>query len=272
MDWLSIAISSIALLVSISSFQWNKAQHNLNQLQNNAKKFCDNMQEFIELGTEHCLSSFKFEMENICHIVDKERQSVAYNDLQLEFSKRKNICQENHKKVMESIEFLWIQGQVYNNALMKWLNKTLNEYYLKLSRFYGDLSDINFIVCASKKGLLTKERKEFVNAFFDNIRDLLDYNIVFIVLKKEIAGYFGRLSLVDVGLFGKTKSALIKIENDIMRFIEDFGLEEAISKKDYTKIRKCCLNCGEKFDSFVKEEQANFLQFLRAEKYTDAEQ
>ena len=63
MEVTTIAISIIALLVSISSFQWNKAKHNLNQLQDNAKKFCDNLQEFIGLGTEHYLTLYKYEIE-----------------------------------------------------------------------------------------------------------------------------------------------------------------------------------------------------------------
>ena len=266
MEGLTIAISIIALMVSISSFQWNKAKHNLNQLQDNAKKFCDNLQEFIKSGTEHHLTSFKFEIENIYHITDKEKKNIAYNNLQFEFSKRKDICQRKHQETIESIDFFWVQRDVNNNELVKWLNEILNDYYLKLNRFYNDLPEIDLIVLATQKGLLGKEQLDFVNSFFDNIRDLLDYYVALLVLKKELAGYFGRLSLVDVGLFGSTKKTLIKIENDIMRLIKEFGYKEAIMQKDYTKIKKLCLDFGEGSDEFVEEEKTDFLKFLSAVK------
>ena len=255
MDGLTISISIIALFVSISSFQWNKAKHNLNQLQDNAKKFCDNLQKFIELSTEHNLTVHKFEIENIYHIKDSESKDITYNNLQIEFSKRKDNCQNKYKQLMESLEFFEIQGESSKNELIKWLNKSINEYHLKLNQFYGDLFDINLIVKAAEKGLLTKENKQFVDNFYNNIRDLLDYQAMFSVLKTDISGYFSKLSLVDVGLFGKTKGALIKIENDLMRIIIEFGFENAITKKDYVKISKQCLDFGEQFDEFVKEEK-----------------
>ncbi|MBQ8426547.1 MAG: hypothetical protein IJX16_02170, partial [Clostridia bacterium] len=120
---------------------------------------------------------------------------------------------------------------------------------------------------AAEKGLLTKENQQFVDNFYNNIRDLLDYQAMFSVLKTDISGYFSKLSLVDVGLFGKTKGALIKIENDLMRIIIEFGFENAITKKDYVKIRKQCLDFGEQFDEFVKEEKSDFIKFLSAVKY-----
>ena len=87
MEEFTIIISIFALIVSVASFQWNKAKHNLNQLQDNAKKFCDNLQSFIDLGTEHYLTLYKFEIENIYLIKDKEKQNISYNNLQIDFSK-----------------------------------------------------------------------------------------------------------------------------------------------------------------------------------------
>ncbi len=271
MDWWSIAISIGALIVSISSFQWNKAQHNLNQLQKNAQKFCDSLQEFVALGTEHHLTSFKFEIENICLIRDKEKKDLEHNNLQMLFSERKDTCQQRHKELIESLHFFQLQGLLNDNELLKWLNSTLNDYFLKLNRFYGDLCDVNFIVRASEKGLLTKERKDFINSFFDNIRDLLDYGVAFTVLKRDIAGYFARLSLADVGLFGNTQKALTKIEKVLMKGIKEYGFEEAMKKKDYTAIRKHCLDFGDGYDKFIEEERTDFFKFLNAVKYVKTE-
>ncbi len=269
MDWWSIAISIGALIVSISSFQWNKAQHNLNQLQLNANKFCDCLEEFVALGTEHHLTLFKFEIENLYIIENKEKKNLAYNNLQVLFSERKENCQKKHKALLESLHFFQLQGSLNDNELLKWLNSTLNDYFLKLNRFYGDLCDVNFIVRASEKGLLTKERKDFINSFFDNMRDLLDYCVAFTVLKRDIAGYFAKLSLADVGLFGNTQKALTKIEKVLMRGIKEFGFEEAIKEKDYTKIKKHCLDFGDGYDEFVKEERTDFFKFLNAVKYVE---
>ena len=58
---------------------------------------------------------------------------------------------------MESLEFFEIQGESSKNELIKWLNKSINEYHLKLNQFYGDLFDINLIVKAAEKGLLTND-------------------------------------------------------------------------------------------------------------------
>ena len=270
MEGLTIAISIIALMVSISSFQWNKAQHNLKQLQDNAKKFCDSLEEFVALGTEHQLTLFKFEIENLYIIENKEKKNLAYNNLQVAFSERKDNCQKKHKQLIENLCFFELQGLFNDNELMKWLNSTLNNYYLKLNQFYGDLFDINIIVRAAQEGLLTKERKEFVDSFFDNIRDLLDYGVAFTVLKRDIGGYFAKLSLADVGLFGNTKKALAKIENVIMKFIKEFGYDEAIKEKDYMKIKKHCLDFGEGSDEFVEEEKADFFKFLDAVKHVKA--
>ena len=271
MDWLSIAISSGALLVSVSSFQWNKAQHNLNQLQLNANKFCDSLEEFVALGTEHHLTLFKFEIENLYIIEDKEKKNLEYNNLQVLFSERKENCKKKHKALIESLHFFQLQGLLNDNELLKWLNSTLNDYFLKLNRFYGDLCDVNEIARAAKVGLLTKERKDFINSFFDNIRDLLDYGVAFTVLKRDIAGYFARLSLADVGLFGNTQKALTKIEKVLMRGIKEFGFEEAIKEKDYTKIKKHCLDFGDGYDEFIKEERTDFFKFLNAVKYMETE-
>lgn len=262
MQEFTIIISIIALIVSISSFQWNKAQHNLNQLQETAKKFCDNLQAFIELGSNHCLTSHKYKIENLYLTKDKEKRDVSFNNLQLEFSKRQDNCQQKYKILMESIAFFQIQGVFEDNELLKFLNKTINDYYLKLYQFYGDLFDINAIVKVGYKDLITKENLEFVNSFFVNIRDLLDYNAAFSLFKKEVSGYFSRLSLADVGLFGNTKQALKGIERDIMKTIKEFGLEEAINEKEYEKIRKFCPDFSIISNDFVEEEKSDFLKFL----------
>ncbi len=262
MEVLSIIVSIIAIFVSISSFQWNKSKHNLNQLQNNAKKFCDSLQDFIELGTEYHLSSYKFEVENIYHITNLEQKNTEYNDLQIQFSKRRDCCQNKYKILMESLDFFEFQNALEKNEFLIWVNKTLNNYYIKLHNFYGDLFEINFIASVAEKGLITEKEKEFLNLFFKNIRDLLDYNIAFSVLKRDISGYFAKLSLSDVGLFGNTKSALKKIEYELLRVVKEYGFDEAINKKDYSKIKKHCLDFGEQYDEFVEEEKAEFLKFL----------
>lgn len=262
MEELSIIASIIAILVSISSFQWNKAKHNLNQLQENAKKFCDSLQDFIEIGTEYHLSSYKFEVENIYHITDWEQKNKEYNNLQIQFLKRRDVCQNKYKILIESLDFFEFQNGAEKNEFLIWLNKTLNDYYNKLHNFDGDLFEINYIARAAEKGLLTEDRKEFLNLFFNNIRDLLDYNTAFSVLKRDIYGYFAKLSLLDVGLFGNTKSALKKIEIDLLRLIKEYGFDEAIYKKDYSKIKKHCLDFGEQYDEFVEEEKTDFFKFL----------
>lgn len=271
MEVITIAISIIALLVSISSFQWNKAKHNLNQLQDNAKKFCDSLEEFVALGTEHQLTLFKFEIENLYIIESKEKKNIAYNNLQVVFSERKDNCQKKHKALIENLCFFDFRGLFNDNELVKWFNLTINDYFLKLNRFYGDLFDINHIVRAAQKGLQTKERKDFIDSFFSNIRDLLDYGVAFNVLKRDISGYFAQLSLADVGLFGNTQKALAKIEKAIMKFIKEFGFEDAIKQKDYTKIKKHCLDFGEGYDEFVEEERSDFFKFINAIKYMETE-
>ncbi len=262
MEELSIVVSIIAILVSISSFQWNKAKHNLNQLQENAKKFCDSLQDFIGLGTEHNLISYKYEIENICFIENNEKKDIEYNNLQIEISRRKDNCQKKYVKLMESLDFFEIRNELDNNELVKWLNLTLNNYYQRLNQFYGDLFDISFIVRGAERGLLPLEKIKFVDLYFSNIRNLLDYNAVFSVLKRDISGYLAKLSLADVGLFGNTKSALKKIEKNIMHLIKEFGFDKAINEKDYSKIKKHCLDFGEQYDEFIEEEKTDFLKFL----------
>ena len=257
-----IVISVIALIVSISSFQWNKAKHNLEQLQNNANKFCDNLQNFIELGTVYHLTSYKFEIENLYFISDTEKHNIEYNNLQFEFSQRKDNCLEKYKAMMGCLDFFEVQGLFENNDFVKWLNKTLNDYFNKLNQFYGDLLDINVVVKAAENNLLTEERKILVNRFYDNIRDLFDYNYAFSLLKRDVSGYFGKLSLADVGLFGKTKTALKLIENNLIKIIVEYGFDDAINKKDYIKIRKHCPDFGYEFDETIAEERADFMKFL----------
>ena len=261
-----IVISVIALIVSISSFQWNKAKHNLEQLQNNAKLFCDNLQDFVKLGTVHHLTSFKFEIENLYFISDKEKHNIEYNNLQFEFSKRKDNCLERYKAMMGCLDFFEVQGLFEKNDFVKWLNTTLNDYFNKLNQFYGDLLDISVVVKAAEKDLLIKKQINFVNRFYDNIRDLFDYNYAFSVFKRDVSGYFGKLSLSDVGLFGKTKSALKLIENSLIKILVDYGFYDAINKKDYTKIRKHCPDFGYEFDETIAEERADFTKFLSSVK------
>ena len=106
MEIASIIISVVALFVSVASFQWNKAKHNLNQLQYNAEKLCNNLEKFIAFSTEHNLTSFKFQIENIYLITNKEKQGIEYNNLQERFSQRKDACRLQYQSLMESLYFL----------------------------------------------------------------------------------------------------------------------------------------------------------------------
>ena len=264
MEYWSIAISIVSFLVAFASFKWNKAQHNLNQLQLNGKKFCETLQEFIGFGTEHCLSAYKYDIENIYHLSTSEKQNLAFNNLQKEFSSTKDLVQKRYRNLIESISFWDVGGEYQNSNLSRWLSKIINDYYLKLNEFYGNLSDINQMVLLASEGQMSKQNGLFVNAFFDNILSLLEYNQMLIVFKAHVAGYLGKLSLSEVGLFGNTQKALIKIEKEIAKLIEELGFDDVIYKREYSKIRRCCTDFGIEFESFVKAEKDDFVQFLNS--------
>ena len=77
MEIVTILISISALIISIASYKWNKAKHNLNQLQENGKKLCDSLQDFLDMGTEYYLATYKYELEgelihDICESYEDE--------------------------------------------------------------------------------------------------------------------------------------------------------------------------------------------------------
>ena len=42
---------------------------------------------------------------------------------------------------------------------------------------------------------------------------------------RNIAGYFGKISLANVGLFGRSKKAMVYIENEILGTIQEIGFD-----------------------------------------------
>lgn len=268
MDIATIVISIVALIVSICTYQWNKAKHNLNRLQENAAKFCDCLQDFIELGSEHNLTMFKFEIENVYHITDSAQNYIAGNELQLEFSRRKNNCKIKYRKLMESLDFFAVAAE-QKNELIDWFNATGTEFFHKLDQYYEGLFRLSIIARRAIVGNIKPNSEEinFIDAFYDNIGDLLHYCYAFCLLKRNIAGYFGKISLAKVGLFGRSKKAMVYIENEILGTIQEIGFDEAVKHNDYAKIKKFCNDYGEQFAEFVAEERKDFEQILDQMRY-----
>ena len=65
---IGIAVSIIALIVSIVSHKTNRAINNQIQLQNTYLEFCEKLQKLIDFGAEHNLIFFKYDIENYVYL------------------------------------------------------------------------------------------------------------------------------------------------------------------------------------------------------------
>lgn len=264
----SIIISVIALLVSLASYFLNVAKHNLQQLQTRYQIFCDKFQALLNFGSQQQLTGFKYDLENVVILDPHDSQcSIAYNNLQKTTTENKDACKLAYAELSESFDFLETKNSLnikrVENDFVKWFNETINLYYSKLSHFYVTLFEINFITKIAQSGELLPDAIDTIRDLYKTVRDITDIREVLLLLKREMTGVFGQLSVRDIGFFSDNIKAIKKIEKYINIYIDKFGLKNVIENKDYSKISVVYKGFDESCLSYLVEEEEDFILFIQ---------
>lgn len=266
---LSIVISGIALLLSIITFFTNKAKHNLQQLQSRYQVFCDNFKSLVMFGNYQQLINFKYDLENIIiYSLDDMQCGIEFNKLQKNVSANLESSKIAYLDFNSTLDFFEIKSVFKSqsaNKFLEWINNTINIYYAKLNTYYGDLYEINYIGKKARDGVLEPKDFETIKQFYSNIKEIVNMNEVLLLLNRETNGAFGKLSVRGLSLFYSNSKAIRKITNFINSFIKEYGLDDAIYKKDYKKVSVVYKDfCDEAYLKYLTEEENEFKFVLDA--------
>lgn len=263
----SIILSLIAVIVSIISYSANKAVTNQHQVQNNYSAFCSKLQDLIVLGQENNIMSFKYDIENvICFYQNNDEEAVQNNLLEKSFGIQKATCKRIYFELIENLDF-FRSTNLFSDALKQnqfdnWISKTINTYFKDLDCYYGDLSDINTMARMAKKGLQSIDEDEKIDSFYNNIREIIKYSQILQIVKRQMVGTFGSISVKKIHLFKNNYDLIQDLKKALFSWIVEKGIDEAINKDDYGKIKMICLDFGEQYDSFITEEKKDHKEFL----------
>ncbi len=264
---ISIAVSIIALIISIVSHKMSKAINNQIQLQNNYSELCQKLQKLISWGTEDNLISFKYDIENYTYYdKDSIESCKEFNNLQKTFYKQKIQLKSDYIELMENFDFLNIKVFFSNiskeNKFDIWLNDNINTYFLKLDKFYDDLVQILTLTRGAQNGISNPNEKQIIDAFFDNIIDIIRISQALQLLKTKMAGYFKKISVREIHVFNDNEILISNIKKEMYSYVMEFGIDDAITSANFSKIREHCLDFGKYFDNFILEEKKDYATFL----------
>lgn len=270
MEWISIIgiiISVIALMISALAYWLNVSKHNLQQLQTRYQIFCDKFQSLLMYGSQHQLTDFKFELNNICILDPKNLEcDIAFNNLQKSIGTNKDACKKAYNELCDNLDFWETKSALKikrkENDFVTWLNNTINSYYAKLSHFYIDLFDINFFTKIAQLGVLDPNAFDRIKDFYQNIKDIAVMHETLLALKREITGTFCRLSVRDIGFFNDNINAIKKIEKYLMTWIHQFGIKEVIENNNFRKISTVYKDFNESSFSYINEEEKELIIFI----------
>lgn len=263
----SISISSIALLISIITFFVNKAKHNLQQLQTQYYRFNEKFQNLLNFGSYQVLTNFKYDLENVI-IKDDADSAIDYNIIQKQTSVQIDSCKNAYAELLETIDFfettkaLNRQNSYKENEFVKWLNSTLNFFYLALNNHYTALYDINQIARLAQSGTLMPNAIETIKSYYDNIYKVVSIRETLLLLKREMFGVFNQSIIKGLGLFFSNTFVIKKLEKHIFWFIDNYGINEVIQKCDYTKIANTYKGLTDIFKNHIIDEENDFIIFI----------
>lgn len=264
---ISVVASIIAVIVSIVSHNTSKAINNQLQLQNNYFELCKKLQNLINLGSENNLTIFKYDIENYTYYdKDSIESSMEFNNIQKKFDEQKMQLKFAYAELMENFDFLYTETFLPQlskaNLFDKWLNENINAYYWKLDKYYGDLHDVFVLVRGAQMGISNPNEKQIIDAFFDNIIDVIRTSQALQILKRRMAGQFKMLSVREINLFKDNEALISNIKKEIYSFVSDYGIDDAIKGTDFSKINKICPGFGVQYDDFINEEKKDYKTFL----------
>ena len=264
---ISVVASIIAVIVSIVSHNTSKAINNQLQLQNNYFELCKKLQNLINLGSENNLTIFKYDIENYTYYdKDSIESSMEFNNIQKKFDEQKMQLKFACVELMENFDFLHTETFLPQlskaNLFDKWLNENINAYYLKLDKYYGDLHDVFVLVRGAQMGISNPNEKQIIDAFFDNIIDVIRISQALQILKRRMSGRFKMLSVREINLFKDNEALISNIKKEIYAFVSDYGIDDAIKGTDFSKINKICPDFGVQYDDFINEEKKDYKTFL----------
>ena len=264
---ISLIIAAIALIVSIFSYFGNKARHNLSQLQEQFFRFNDKFQSLLDFANYNLLINFKYDLENVL-TDDNDNFVINYNNLQKQDSLNVDLCKKAYTEVIENIGFFEVAShtneKLQKNEFANWLNTTLNTFYLKLNTYYISLHDINELSYFASRGLLKRDADKIIKEFYCNIYNLAIYREALLALKKEMVEAFNKIRINNLSFFNSNASAIYVIGKHMQNFIQDYGVEELISKHDFTKISAVYLGIADVYKQLVDDEEKQFQTFIHA--------
>ncbi|MDE6676503.1 MAG: hypothetical protein K2K12_02160 [Clostridia bacterium] len=264
---ISILISIIALLVSSAAYLLNVAKHNLQQLQTRYLVFCEKFQSLLIFGSQHQLTDFKYDLDNMIVLdPNSEECYIAFNNLQKTTGKNKDACKKAYNELCENLDFWETKSALKikrdENDFITWLNEIINLYYSKLSSFYVTLFEINFIAKTAQLGVLAPKAIETIRNHYKNIREITEFHETLLALNREITGTFCRLSVRDIGFFSDNIKAIKKIEKYLNKWITQYGINDVIKNKDYSKISTIYKDFNESSLSYLTDEEEEFILFI----------
>ena len=266
---IGIVISIIALVVSIASHKTTKAINNQIQLQNNYFDLCQKLQKLISYGSENNLIIFKYEIENYTfYDKDSIESGKEFNDLKKRLCERIIQLKSDYVELMETFDFLFIQSSIpglsKENQFDAWLQDTVNTYFLRLDKYYHDLDHIFLLTRTAQSGLLDSNANQIIDAFWDNVIDIIKASQALQPLKRRMAGCFKMLSVREIDTFNNNETLISSIKKEMYSFVLDFGIDDAINGTDFSKIKKLCPDFGDQYDEFITEEKKDHITFLNA--------
>ena len=264
---ISIIVSIIAVIVSVVSYKTNKAVNNQIQLQNNYFDLCQKLQKLINFGTEDNLTSFKFDIENYtCYDKSSIDSCREFNNLKKRFYEQKMQVKSAYMEMKENFDFLYTQTRLLcfsnENQFDVWLNDNIDIYFSKLDKYYDDLDQIFMLTRGAQLGLHSSDEKQIVDAFYDNIIDIIRISQALQLLKRNMAGRFKRLSVREINAFNDNEMLISNIKKEMYSYIIQFGIDEVIENTDFSKIKRVCSDFGVHYDEFIREEKNDYHNFL----------
>ncbi len=239
----------------------------MQQLQTQYYRFNEKFQNLLNFGSFQVLTNFKYDLENMM-IKNDADSAVDYNIIQKRTSAQIDSCKNAYTELLETIDFfettkaLNRQNSYKENEFIKWLNSTLNFFYLELNSHYTALYDINQIARLAQSGTLMPNAIETIKSYYDNIYKVVSIRETLLLLKREMFGVFNQSIIKGLGLFFSNTFVIKKLEKHIFWFIDNYGINEVIQKCDYTKITNTYKGLTDIFKNHVIDEENDFIIFI----------